>query len=305
MSWNKCTCIITLIALVFPGCKESTKQGPVPLSKFIIEAEELKKIIEHDSIMVLDLRKPEQFAAGHIPTSINIWRSEIQSDSFPYMGMIGEKHLLESVLGSKGIPSKQFLVMYDDKGACEAARLWWMLNYYGYDKMAILNGGLSAWEKVGSLTNEVNQRAKVTFKLPNTIRHETLIKAEDLMKAHKLVTLIDTRTESEFSGEELKSGALLRGRIPGSIHQDWMSAVDPVSNKFKSISALDSIYTTIIDSTDASVVIYCHSGVRSAHTFFVLSELLGYENVRNFDGSWVEWTHLDLPVERDSVEVIQ
>ena len=299
MNLSKRLHFVVPLLIVFLGfsCTESPTLEQAQKSKFIIEAEELQAIIQSDSVTVLDLRKPEQYALNHLPKAINIWRSEVQSESFPYPGMMGEKHLLESVFGLKGIKSNQYLVMYDDRGGCEATRLWWVLNYYGYDKMAILNGGIKAWRKIDSLTVETNQSVKTTFKLPEELRrNETLITAQELVNRSAQVLVIDTRTKSEFTGDLLKSGAQREGRIPGSVHQDWMVGVDSISHKFKPIKELDSIYSRIIDSTYTDLVTYCHSGVRSAHTFFILTELLGYENVRNFDGSWVEWTYLNLPV---------
>lgn len=285
------------MAMILFNCEDTSRSEHIRINKFIIEVEELVEIIHDDSVIVLDLRKPDQFRTNHIPNAINIWRSEIQSDSFPYQGMLAEKHLLESVFGSKGIKNDQFLIMYDDKGSCEATRLWWMLNYYGYEKMAILNGGITAWNEVDSLTARVKQYPKATFKLPDIVRPETIVKAAKLVDMRDSVTLLDTRTKSEFTGEVLKSGAMLRGRIPGSKHIDWIDAVDPITNKFRSIDELDSLYKQVVDSANSQIVTYCHSGVRSSHTFFILSELLGYTNVQNFDGSWVEWTHFDLPVE--------
>ncbi|MEO9486086.1 MAG: rhodanese-like domain-containing protein [Ekhidna sp.] len=304
MSLNKNVFGIVLMTIVLLNCKDASKSEHTRINKYVIEVEELVEIIHSDSVTILDLRKPDQFITNHIPNSINIWRNELQSDSFPYQGMLGEKHLLESVFGSKGIATGQFLVMYDDNGSCEATRLWWMLHYYGYEKMAILNGGISAWQGVDSLTMKVSHSTKCTFKLPNINRSETLINVEDLFNLKDSLTLIDTRTKSEFTGEILKQGAILKGRIPGSNHIDWMNTVDPVTNKFRSISELDSIYKGVVDSENSRVVTYCHSGVRSSHTFFILSELLGYKDVRNFDGSWVEWTYHNLPVEVDT-ELIQ
>ena len=214
--------------------------------------------------------------------------------------MLADQVYVEKVLGEKGISSNQFLVLYDDRGGCEAARLWWALNYYGYSKMAILNGGPKAWEAVGSLTNKSNQPISATFKLPGIVNQHSLARLEDMSESYAELILLDTRTNEEYSGEVLKSGATDRGRIPGSIHLEWTNAVDLQSGKFKSIDELKLLYSEVLDS-NKPIITYCHSGVRSAHTYFVLTELLGQTNVRNFDGSWVEWSFHNLPIESDSL----
>ena len=115
-----------------------------------------------------------------------------------------------------------------------------------------------------------------------------------------------TRTHNEYSGKRLKRGAGAAGRIKGSHWIDWSEAIDyHGDHQFKDIDELKEIYGRFIPSTEDTVVTYCHSGVRSAHTTFVLSELLGYPHVKNYDGSWTEWSRQKgFPVEKDSITVI-
>ena len=300
MNLIRYTYYISWISLLLIGCQGTPQAREEQSSKYLIEVSELANIINQDSIIVLDLRTPEKYAQNHIPQSINLWRDEIQSSSYPYQGMIMQKNELEEVLGSKGIESNKHLVLYDDKGSCEAARLWWMLYYYGYEKMTILNGGFQAWSHVETLSSVINSAKKTRFELPNKSRENTLIDLAQLIDYKRDMLLLDTRNKEEFNGAILKSGATKKGRIPGSMHMDWIHAIDPVSMKFRSREELDSIFGSLITS-DQTIVTYCHSGVRSSHTFFILSELLGYKNVRNFDGSWVEWSYHDLPVELDTL----
>ncbi|NQZ77629.1 MAG: sulfurtransferase [Ekhidna sp.] len=301
MSFSREILIIGLCAFASLRCNDPTRSAHVGINRFVIEAEELVGIMNDDSVAILDLRKPEQFEAGHLPNSVNIWRNELQNDSMPYGGVIARKEQLESVLGSKGISNGQFLAMYDDRGSCEATRLWWILNFYGYEKMAILNGGINAWQELQSVTKEVKPMHSASFSLPDAQKEESIIYLADLVNRLDSLTVIDTRTHLEFRGEKLKAGALHKGRIPGSIHADWMIALDTATNKFKPINELEMIYKELLQSKNSRIVTYCHSGVRSSHTFFVLTELLGYREVQNFDGSWLEWTYHDLPRENDPI----
>lgn len=279
------------------GCNQPVKNEGAELpvvSKYLIEADELRSIIDQDSLVLLDLQRPEDFTKGHLPNAINIWRSALNNPSFEYDGMIPEMEMLEAVLQSKGVSSDAFLVLYDNRGSCEATRLWWVLKHYGYDRMAILNGGTQAWSQVDSLTNVITDRPQANFKFPEHAKAPTSdnILVTDLfdMISQNQVLVLDTRSKEEHEGLTLKQGAQWAGRIPGSIHIDWMEAVDQSSYRFKESIELQNIYNKVLNN-DLLAVTYCHSGVRSTHTYFVLTELLGRKNVTNYDGSWVEWTN--------------
>ncbi|WP_420319017.1 sulfurtransferase [Ekhidna sp.] len=298
MNWIKFSISVSLL-LCLISCTEKDQQTSdnkieESQSKYLIEAEDLLSIIDQDSIVLLDLQRPEDFQKGHLPYAINIWRSELNNASFKYDGMLPEKDFLENILGKKGITDDSHLVLYDNRGSCEATRLWWVLKQYGYDRMAILNGGTQAWQQLDSLTKIVTKRTPGDFRFPEGTTTQTsdnilMEKLSELINQESLLVL-DTRSKDEYEGLSLKKGALWAGKIPGSIHIDWMEAVDQSNYRFKEISELQNIYKEVLNNERLAIT-YCHSGVRSTHTFFVLTELLGRENVKNYDGSWVEWTH--------------
>ena len=301
MSWR---ISLVLLSVVFWSCQNEKVTEPSDLETgALIEVTTLKKHLNEPQIKIIDFRKKEDYKNGHITGALNLWRSDIEDSSYPYGGMMASKQQIESLFQKLGINSEDTLIIYDDRGMCESARLWWILKNYNFNTVKLLNGGISAWiESEGSLDTLTPILKQSEFKLSEESNMKYYITKEKILESlGKNFTIIDTRTEDEFSGKLLKAGAKRAGRIPGSIHVDWANSIDyHGSKKLKSNDAIESIYKDLnIKKTD-SIILYCHSGVRSAHTTFVLSELLGYKNVMNYDGSWTEWSHFDdLPIESD------
>lgn len=176
---------------------------------------------------------------------------------------------------------------------------------YDFDQVRLLNGGLPAWELAGGLvTSELPNLTKVDFKLTQNTSMKYYFSKEDVQAqlAEKAI-IVDTRTDDEFSGKKQKKGALKGGRILGGIHIDWAQAINYNGDmRMKSEEELQSIYSALRNTDDEPIILYCHTGMRSAHTAFVLTQLLGYENVKNYDGSWTEWSRFeDRPFDQDSL----
>lgn len=299
-----------LVFLFLIGCKINNEHTPATnnTSKYLIEVEELQKIIKAPTIRIIDFRKPELYNQEHIENAINIWRTDIEDQEFPYDGMMANQFQLETLFSNLGIGNSDTLVVYDDNGLCDSARLWWVLQNYNFNRVLLLHGGISEWKKLGGTTTNLKTEktaSKFTFKGKPSMKF--LIHKEDVLKTNKQQYVIDTRTADEYSGKRQKKGAFKGGRIPHSIWMDWTNAIHYHGDKkLKSIQKLDSIYSTIVPSKSDSIIVYCHSGFRSAHTTFVLTELLGYQNVKNYDGSWSEWSYFnDLPFEKDSITLIK
>lgn len=303
-----------LVLLLFLSCKMEKKpvndMDNVSGSNDLVEAERLMQIQEDDNLVIVDFRKPEYFHQGHIPGAVNIWRTDLENKNYPFGGMMPEKEELEQVLGKLGIESNDHLVIYDDKGSVDAARLWWLLRYYYFDSVRLLNGGLSAWQGVGGILSiERTKYLPTQFKLPDSSRTGMLAKKEFVKKwvfdQNRKAVLVDVRSDDEYSGRIQKLGAKRAGHIPRSIHIEWSKAIDfNDHNKFRSEKELKSMFEPAGIGTMDTVVIYCHSGSRSAHTAFVLEKLLKYKWVMNYDGSWTEWSYFDdLPVIKDSVNL--
>lgn len=305
--------------VLFVSAAVSCKRGKdIPLpetktyasAKHIIEAEELLKIHKHEKVAVIDFRKDEEYIKGHINGALNIWRTDIEDTSYPYGGMMAKKEDIEAFFSKLGINNDDILVVYDNKGSSDAARLWWLLKSYSFESIRLLNGGLDAWVQAGgSISPEITDAAPSTFTLPIKDTLDVWIGKNELLEiitSNNGVVILDARSENEFSGKRRKEGAAKAGRIPKSIHIDWASAVDyKGTKKFKTFPELEAVYSKMKASKDDTIIVYCHTGVRSANTTFVLTELLGYKNVRNYDGSWAQWSQFnELPFVKDSITIM-
>ena len=275
----------------------------------MIEVEELLSKKSWEGYAIIDVRPPEDYAEEHLPNAINIWRSEIEDSSYPYRGILPPKSQLELLFSNKGIKATDTLILYDNNGSCDAARLWWILDHYGHRAVRILNGGLQHYTlQQQPLSKDAPKQQKTQFLLCEA-RGEHYITTQQLHEAivgNQPFRLIDCRSADEYSGKRRKAGATKAGRIPKSISWDWTHAMDQGDNQsFLPHSELDQLYRKVAPNKEAPIVVYCHSGVRSSHTTFVLTQLLGYKHVKNYDGSWIAWSYNDtLPYEKDEKTII-
>jgi thiosulfate/3-mercaptopyruvate sulfurtransferase len=287
---------------------ENPKEGALIEGSYLIEASELQSMIMRPSIKVIDFRGKAAYANEHIAGAISIGREDIEDDSYSYNGIMASAAQMETLFGRIGIESSDTLVVYDDNGLCNAARLWWILQNYNFMNVKLLHGGIEAWRKVqGGLRSEVPVLNETTFNFSEQPSMRHFISKEGVLKAlADKVLIVDTRTADEYSGKRQKIGAARAGRIPGSIHLDWAEAIVYDGDKrLKPFHQLEKIYRELGAGKEDEIILYCHSGVRSAHTTFVLTQLLGYKNVRNYDGSWTEWSQFEnLPSEYDGITLI-
>lgn len=318
MNWKSSFLIFVLLALSCKTKKEEVKIIPnlTETSKVfykdgpLVAVEDLIIDFNTKNYKIIDFRKKKDYEESHLPGAINIWRDDIEDQSYPYKGMMASKEIIEALFSRMGIENKDTLIIYDKHGGYDATRLWWVLQNYDFGAIKILNGGIKTWRAVGGkTTNEVTKQQPSTFKLPTEGSMKYVIDLKTLlheMEKENPPLLLDTRTMDEFTGKHQKSGATRAGRLPHSRLIDWAEAVEyHGSGKFRSIGDLENLYGQLGISKNHPIVTYCHTGVRSAHTTFVLTQLLGYKDVKNYDGSWSEWSyHEDLLIEKDSVTLI-
>lgn len=301
MSWKIKWWSILIFFVGFSACQTSYNE---PYSGSLIEVEELKGRLDGgEKFTLLDIRPADDFKKGHLPGAVNIWRTEVEIDTLPFRGMAVDSESFANLLGEKGVKSDGWIVVYDDRGGVEAARIWWLLKRHGHEKCTILNGGLQAW---GSpVTDEVVDAVPVEFVFSGPSHPEVMIDYSTFENWRRRpgMVVIDNRSAVEFSGEEMKNGAFMAGHIPGAINFCYSNAInfEPEGKmKLKALTQLETLYRPLAQKED-TVLLYCHSGVRSAHTYFVLTELLGYEHVYNYDGSWIEWSFRNQPSVADTL----
>lgn len=313
---NYSNSIWTTLFVLLASCHENKglaeKENNAYFStEHLIEVSELKHVIGNENSILIDFRKPEEYITEHIAGALNVWRPAIENPSYPYQGMIAEKSQVEELLGRLGAEKQDTLIIYDNRGMADAARFWWVLKNYNYESVKLLNGSLQSWKKAGGQVNDkLEYPVPSKFALKSNNDRQLWIDKNQLMdlmrSSDKELTLIDTRTYDEYSGKRQKNGAVKAGRIPNSIHIDWAQTIDyEGTKKFRPIEELEKVYSVLDTLKTNPIVVYCHSGSRSAHTTFVLTELMGYKNVKNYDGSWIEWSHFEnLPFERDSRKIL-
>ena len=308
MSWSKFIKYSWIVVLfVVHGCSlDNEDNGVMPESDHLINVDGLLEVYTDQNTIIVDFRSEEAYLKGHIPGAVNIYRNDITIKKGDIKGLIAPQEALEELLGSLGIDVSNQIVVYDGRGACESARFWWTLNFYGFNNVKVVNGDFDLWSSKGyPMDTVVVTRKPVNFIFPKGVNNKYIATKEDVQRAinDPAIVLVDTRATEEYLGKLLKKGAFRKGRIPTSIHVDWVSVLEYERGKeFKSVTDLLYDFERKEITKDKEIIFYCQSGTRSALCTFVLAELLGYKNVKNYDGSWIEWSHdLDLEIESGSL----
>jgi thiosulfate/3-mercaptopyruvate sulfurtransferase len=247
---------------------------------------------------------PDLYDEGHVPGAIKLhWRDDLED---PVERDLVEREEFERLMGERGISNDTTLVLYGDKNNWFAAYAYWYLKIYGHEDARILDGGRQKWIDEGrELTTDVPAPAQATYRAQE--RDESIRAYRDAVReaiGESGKALVDVRSPQEFAGELIappgyeQEGAQRGGHIPTAESIPWAQAVGD-DGTFKTPDDLRTLYEGKGITPDKEVTAYCRIGERSAHTWFVLRELLGYENVRNYDGSWTEWGNLvDVPIEK-------
>ncbi len=243
-------------------------------------------VVESDEDVLL-------YETGHIPGAVKVdWHTELND---PVVRDYVDGEGFAKLLSRKGIARDDTVVIYGDKNNWWAAYALWVFSLFGHEDVRLLDGGRDKWIAEGRpITTEPTTREPVEY--PIVERDDALIRAyKDDVLAHLGNPLIDVRSPEEYSGERTSApaypeeGALRAGHIPSAQSVPWAKAVAD-DGGFKSREELDAIYRVGAGLKDGDkIVAYCRIGERSSHTWFVLKHLLGFEDVRNYDGSWTEW----------------
>jgi len=244
------------------------------------------------------------YEQGHIPGAVG-WNWQSQLQQTVVRDVIGKADM-EQLLGSSGIDNNTMVVLYGDNNNWFAAWAFWQMKYYGHRDVKLMNGGRAKWTAENrSLTTEVPRHPAKTYRAsePNQNLRAYRDYVMEAINARR-TGLVDVRSPAEYSGQLLappnlpQEGSQRGGHIPGAANIPWGTAVQE-DGTFKSADELKSIYAGKGIDGRRETVAYCRIGERSAHTWFVLTQLLGYNNVRNYDGSWTEWGSIvGAPIEK-------
>jgi len=253
---------------------------------------------ENRKFVEVDYDPENGYRKGHIKGSSLIWWKRDIND--PIARDIVNKKLFEELMAKNGIKPDTEVIMYGDFNNWFAAFSFWVFKYYGHKNIKIMNGGRKKWELENrEYTTEEPQIEKTSYsaKEPDEQIRDYLNGVKKALDDNNIV-MVDVRSPKEFTGEITAppeypmEHAQRGGHIPGANNIPWSTAVNDADGTFKSAEELKQIYESKGITSDKNVICYCRIGERSSHSWFVLKYLLGYPNVRNYDGSWTEWGNM-------------
>ncbi|HEV3473646.1 MAG TPA: sulfurtransferase [Actinomycetota bacterium] len=263
----------------------------------LVTTDWLEQNVDDPKLAILEVDEDTTaYEKGHIKNAISIdWENELHD--LPRREFISSEQLT-GLLGFKGISSDQTIVLYSGNNNWFAAYSYWLFKYRGVENVKLLNGGRKKWELESRLlTQDEPNRSPSTFEIGAEQPDIRIFRDEVIERAKSPAAWIDVRSPEEFRGELLapphlpQEQAQVPGHIPGASNVTWSKAVNE-DGTFKSADELKELYSSQGVTPDKDVVTYCRIGERSSHSWFVLKELLGYPNVRNYDGSWTEYGSL-------------
>jgi thiosulfate/3-mercaptopyruvate sulfurtransferase len=271
----------------------------------LVDTQWVEDHLDDESIRIVEVdENPGLYAEAHIPGAIGFdWRQDLQDQV--KRDFLGPREFGE-LFGSRGVSNDHLIVLYGDRNNWFAAYTYWYLKYYGHDDVRLMNGPREKWISEGRPTSAgVPEYEPQTFAAHDGDSAIRAMRNEVHEALDSNISLVDVRSPQEYSGELIamagyeQEGAQRSGHIPGAASVPWAQAVQE-DGTFKDADALRELYKQkgVIDGNP--VIAYCRIGERSAHTWFVLHELLGHDDVKNYDGSWTEWGNMvNVPIEKD------
>jgi thiosulfate/3-mercaptopyruvate sulfurtransferase len=271
----------------------------------LVSTEWLKQNLGTPGVRIVEVDvDPKLYAAGHLPGAVGFdWTTQLQDQVT--RDIIGREHF-EMLLAEAGIKNSDTVIIYGDASNWFAAYGFWLFKIYGHKDVRLLDGGRAKWlnDNSAPLTTEIQKFPRSAYKVPGVDTSLRANVADVLAASNKKKPLVDVRSPDEFSGKVIappgmSESAQRGGHVPGATNIPWGTAVTP-ENTFKTADELRAIYLDQKGlAPNAATIAYCRIGERSSHTWFVLKYLLGFEDVRNYDGSWTEYGSLiGVPIEK-------
>jgi thiosulfate/3-mercaptopyruvate sulfurtransferase len=291
--------VLSLLALaVVPALAQDTPLEDYANPDLLVDTDWVLENLETPGVRILYVGTDrEVYEAGHLPGSGFLFARDLTNPDDPVAGQIGTAEQVAVALGSLGLTTEDTIVLYDANSNLWAARAYWVLKYYQHADVRIYNGGVLNWQDDGQAlsTNAPTFEAGeyLIGEADPEIRTTGDYVLENLDRAG--VQLCDARSAEEFIGTDVRAD--VGGHIPGAINLDWVNTVQP-DGTFLPAAQLDRLFQLSGFERENEIITYCQTGVRGAHVWFILRELLGYPSVRNYDGSWEEWGNTaGLPVD--------
>jgi thiosulfate/3-mercaptopyruvate sulfurtransferase len=263
----------------------------------LVETAWLEEHLSEDNLAIVEVDEDTSaYEKGHVPNAISInWETELHD--LPRRDFISADQL-GTLLGQKGISNDQTIILYSGNNNWFAAYAYWLFKYRGVDNVKLLNGGRKKWElESRTLDQEQPSRPPATYQVGSEHPEFRIFRDEVLQRVSRDGAWVDVRSPEEFRGELLapphlpQEQAQVPGHIPGASNITWSKTVNE-DGTFKTTDELRQLYEAEGVTSDKDVVTYCRIGERSSHSWFVLKELLGFKNVKNYDGSWTEYGSL-------------
>ena len=271
-------------------------QADPSLNAFLVEPETLLATFTGLNGLIIDARSAEAYAAGHIPGAISVSTYDYFVPNTKPEGMRAFASQAAALYGAAGISLDTPLVVYDDDTGVRVARECWLLEYLGHRNVRLLHGGLNAWRQCGGPTStQADSSTAQQFAIQD--HSAGFVSAEEITAelGHPKRVVIDVRDEIEHDGLDHTACCDRRGHVPGAVWIHWSEFLE--QGRFKSGEAIRALLQSRGIRADDELVPYCHRGARSANAYWAL-RLAGYAQVRNYIGSWHEWSaRSELPLE--------
>ena len=279
-SWNRFLVLCTFFAPL--AVSTQVVAADYANSQLLVETQQLEALLDEADVRIIDVRSKEAYDQGHIPNAVHLGADDVIDPNSHVAGDLLPHHELAALLGQRGVGKDTRVVLYDDNGGFHASRLFWMLEYFGHGKVALLNGGIPKWQQEGRVvTTDVPKVRQADFAL--TYMPRRLATAD---------WLLDRRDESSVVVIDVRPAKLYdAGHIPWAQNIGWKENLTADSTLKPADELLEKFAAQGV-TPDKNVAVHCQNGMAAAHSYFTL-RLLGYPRVRSYDRSWSEWGAAD------------